>query len=112
MRILSNDEVLQLLNKLKAKLTNNLSDNFISISLYGSYARNEANKNSDIDVLVVVKNYDLETRYLVSSIASDLELEFEDTCLSSILVEEKELTEKPFYNSSFIKSVLNERILI
>lgn len=51
-----------------------LRDRLRLIRLYGSKARGDASKDSDIDVLVVVDKNDPETRELVSDIAYEIEV--------------------------------------
>ncbi|OGW12932.1 MAG: hypothetical protein A3G93_13870 [Nitrospinae bacterium RIFCSPLOWO2_12_FULL_45_22] len=45
----------QILKKLKKKLSNLYGERFRELILYGSYARGKANKDSDIDVVVVLE---------------------------------------------------------
>jgi predicted nucleotidyltransferase len=47
-------EIIQVINELKEKLVKIYGSSFIHLILYGSWARGEANENSDIDLLVVL----------------------------------------------------------
>lgn len=49
------DRLQLLLQELKSKLQELYGDRLFSVLLYGSVARGEANADSDIDVLVVLK---------------------------------------------------------
>lgn len=44
-----------ILTEVKNALKKLYKENLVDVILYGSYARNEFNKNSDIDLLVVLK---------------------------------------------------------
>ena len=46
----------EILNALLNELLNYFGDKFISLVVYGSVARGEARKNSDIDILLVIKD--------------------------------------------------------
>ena len=46
----------QILNKFKRKLLARYKDNIISLVLFGSVARGTAGKESDIDVLIILKD--------------------------------------------------------
>lgn len=58
----------KLLDKLKQQLNQTFDNNLILFTLYGSYARNEATKDSDVDLLVVLKNLSRETELMVEQI--------------------------------------------
>ncbi|MEW6662542.1 MAG: nucleotidyltransferase family protein [Bacillota bacterium] len=46
----------------------------MEIKLFGSAARGESHEDSDIDILVLLKHYDLNLRKRLISIATDLTL--------------------------------------
>lgn len=48
-------EIKNILTQLKRSLRLLYKDRFVSVILYGSYARNQADEDSDIDVAVVLK---------------------------------------------------------
>ena len=64
----------------QSKLRQHFGDALYKTIIFGSIARNEWNKNSDIDLLVILnrpKNpITWETEYLIRSIAYDFELEY------------------------------------
>ncbi|NJF25807.1 nucleotidyltransferase domain-containing protein [Thermococcus sp. Bubb.Bath] len=57
MPILQKGELEEILKEVKAKLQEILGDNLVEVILFGSYARGEAEEWSDVDVLVVVKQW-------------------------------------------------------
>lgn len=48
------ETISQVLNHIRDKIGLLYSDRFVSLQLYGSYARNEARQDSDIDLLLVL----------------------------------------------------------
>lgn len=51
-----------------------LKDNLVKEYLFGSYAKNEQSELSDIDILIIVKEFDAMIRKEISSLASDYSL--------------------------------------
>lgn len=98
-----NKKVKKLLLRVKEYLAERYGNRIKQVILYGSYARGEQHKDSDIDILVVVSN-DIDPIEVEESL-SDL--------LFEILLNEKELCsamaipEKLFeqYNSPFFLNV-------
>ena len=54
--------VLQILTELETKLQELLGDDLVRIVLYGSYAQNEQNKESDMDIMVLVNKEEPDLR--------------------------------------------------
>lgn len=52
-----------------------LKDNLIEEYLFGSYARNEQEDFSDIDILIIVKEFSAAVRKEISSLSSDYSLD-------------------------------------
>lgn len=88
-------------------------ENIVRILLYGSYARGDYNKDSDIDIAAIVhgERYDLQQKLdQVWDISSDLELEYETIVSPTVIpfneyMEYKEII--PYY-----KNIQKEGILI
>ncbi|ASJ02373.1 nucleotidyltransferase [Thermococcus profundus] len=57
MPILERNELEGILREVKAKLQEILGENLVEVILFGSYARGEAEEWSDVDVLVVVRQW-------------------------------------------------------
>jgi len=68
-------------------------DNLKKIVLFGSIARGEANKDSDIDVLVILKEVTLDDFTLVSNISADVswDMEYdENSYIQAVTVSEED----------------------
>jgi len=52
-----------------------LKDNLLDILIYGSIARGEAKKESDIDIIVVVKKNTFKTQMKLAALAFDILME-------------------------------------
>ena len=61
-----------------------LKDNLLVEYFFGSYARNEQNEFSDIDILIIVKEFNLKIRTEISSLSSNYSLE-RDVIISPII---------------------------
>jgi uncharacterized protein len=87
------------LDELKAGLTRIYGERLRGVYLYGSYARGEADAESDLDVLIVLDRID---RYAAEvdrtgALVSDLSLEYERS-ISRVFVSERDWSsrETPF----------------
>ena len=80
-----------LLRKLKKGLVDIYGDQLKAVILFGSYARGDYNKNSDLDVMIVLDTYKSRWEELVRSaeLASDLSLEYNVTISRTIMSEEQ-----------------------
>ena len=54
---MSEEELAQLLNEIKAGLTALYGGRLVGVYLFGSYARNEQDAESDVDILIVLNDY-------------------------------------------------------
>lgn len=88
-----------ILRSLRRELSRVLGDELVSVILYGSQARGQANAASDIDVLIVVRD-DSNYRGLIqrtSAVISDLSLRY-DVVISRVFVSKErfEQEQMPF----------------
>jgi predicted nucleotidyltransferase len=106
-----NEKEQQALRKFGMALKEALTDNFLEVKLFGSKARGDARKDSDIDVLVIISSGDWHMCDVVYDIATDILLETE-VCISPKVISRKEYNN--LYNSGnpFIKNVLREGITV
>ena len=84
------------------------SDDIKLIILFGSVARGEDTKESDIDILIVSPNAD-DLRYKINRIAVDIILE-KDEVISPYLMTEEHFNKTR--NNSFLTNVLNEGVVL
>ena len=69
------------------KVKENEGDNLLKIVLFGSVARGEANKDSDIDVLVILNECNYEKSREISDISVDVMqgMDFDDNAYIQVL---------------------------
>lgn len=101
------------LKKTSAELSNLFGNNLESIILYGSYARNDYDDESDIDVMALVdmdKSALSEYRRTVSNIANEIDLKYD--VLLSIKLQDKSTFNKYRDILPFYKNVVKEGVLL
>jgi predicted nucleotidyltransferase len=81
----------------------------ISEYLFGSYARNTQTPESDIDILIIVKEYTPVLQWQMSSLASDYALQY-DVCIAPILKDLENWKKNQTYHTLFYQNVLREGI--
>ena len=70
-------EIKKVLLKFKGELKNNLKEKFIDLILFGSHARGDYSKDSDIDVLLLTsKNLTKEEKGTISEMRTDMFLKY------------------------------------
>lgn len=109
--VLNRDELNSLLMSFVAKLRDLFGNKLNDVILYGSYARNEAEEGSDIDLMVLVDLTDeeiLKIRNKVYDYAS--EVLYEKSILISTIIQNKELFNKRFSFVPFYRNVIQEGI--
>ncbi len=62
------------LRKLKATLARDFP--LVELRLFGSKARGDSDKESDIDVLVVLEDYDWDTKMAVVDLCTDISIDY------------------------------------
>ena len=87
-----------------------LQDNkVIEKYLFGSYARNTHTSESDIDILIVIENYNTELQSKLSELASDYSLQYE--IYISPILKGLELWEKnKQYNTLLYQEIIQDGI--
>jgi predicted nucleotidyltransferase len=82
------ENVQRLLSELRSELQNLFGEKLKDIILFGSYARGDYDKESDIDIIALVDDTDLE-KYNDKIIDIEVELTIKHGVMPSILVENK-----------------------
>ncbi|MHB1653438.1 MAG: nucleotidyltransferase domain-containing protein [Desulfitobacteriaceae bacterium] len=99
------------IKKFAELLHEELTNNLISIRLYGSVARGNATTESDIDILVVVHEEDDMTKEKVWDIAVEVNLEY-DVVISTIVMSQRHYSHPLFQTSSFAHAIAQEGIAL
>ena len=97
------------IDQLKQRLLTELGNKINSIILYGSVARNEAQEESDIDILLIIENEDICDSILEMSCEIDLE---NGTATSHVYMTPGRLNRYINLGSPFIESVITEGITL
>ncbi|MCK4403983.1 MAG: nucleotidyltransferase domain-containing protein [candidate division Zixibacteria bacterium] len=90
-------------------LRTQLGDQIVSITLFGSKIRGDSGKESDIDVLVLIKKKNQRIRKKVAEILTDYLIEY-DLPLSPVLYDLYEYEKNKEIGSFFFKEVEKEGI--
>lgn len=82
-------KIRKLMKELKAGLVRIYGDRLKAVYLYGSYARGDYRPGSDVDVMILLKNYRnyWNEQKKISQLASDVSLEY-DLTISCIFIKE------------------------
>jgi predicted nucleotidyltransferase len=99
----------QVLERFKAVLKPLLADNLISLRLFGSRARGEGTEESDLDVLIMLreKNRALCRRIVAEALEIDLAY---DTNLAPTILSVEEFQQNRDYHTPFYRNVEREGV--
>ena len=101
----------QALARFKAALQSLLGDKLLSIRLFGSRARNEGTEESDLDVLVVVRDRDRALYRRIVEESLDIDLAY-DMNLAPTILSDKEYRRSREYGTHFYRNVEKEGIAL
>jgi predicted nucleotidyltransferase len=99
------------LRKFKASLEKRLGGTLREVRIFGSRARGNARKNSDIDVLIITATGDWHVSDVIYDIATDILLE-DGAVISPKVISEKDYKRLSKLRVPFIKNVAREGITI
>jgi len=97
------------INEFCRAVRGSLGTNLQEILLFGSMARGTSTFESDIDILVVVKNENGLIRDTVIDITVDINIKY-DVVISPIVMSKKRYLNPLFRQTNFLKSVEKEGI--
>jgi predicted nucleotidyltransferase len=95
--------------RLAERLRDAVGDRIEAIVLYGSVARGEAGKDSDVDLLIIVP--DGKIRRQILRVSYDLDLEF-GTVTSHVYMTPQEFERYLSWGDPFLREVLKEGIVL
>lgn len=96
---------------LRERLVEELGDKIESIVLYGSVARNEAHEDSDIDILVVIRDDDRKLYDKISKIRTRIDLD-NNTLTALVQMSRNELERYLKLGSPFMESVVEKGVIL
>ncbi len=99
------------LKKFRVGLEKALGRNLVEVKLFGSEARGDARKNSDIDVIVIIATGDWHICDVIYSIVTDILLE-DEICISPKVINKRDYDYLYKMRTPFIKNVIREGITI
>ena len=97
--------------QLKDRLVKELGNWIVSIVLYGSVAKKKAHANSDIDILLVVRDDDKRLYDQASKMRTKIDLD-NNTLTSLVHISSEELERYIELGSPFIRSVAEEGVIL
>jgi len=99
------------LDKFKALLESSFKENFFQVKLFGSKARGDDRKESDIDVLVLMREGDWRSYDRIYELVVDILLE-EEVSLSAKVMTDKEYNNLSARGNAFINNINREGITL
>lgn len=103
LEMIKDSKIKEILSKIQNKITNIFGDKLEDIILYGSYARLQNTKDSDVDIIVFIDESDNNLRKYedeITDIMVDLSLEYEvvvSIYLQSYMIYKKHANILPFF---------------
>lgn len=99
------------LERFRDALVNSLHDDAVEVRLFGSKARGDDRKDSDLDVLAVVSSDDWHVCDKVYQIATNLLLET-DVCISPKVISRRQFLRLRKEETPFIQNVMREGMAV
>lgn len=102
-------DIKHIIDEFVEQLRMKFQENILAVKLYGSYARGDSTNNSDIDVLVVVKDASLEKKLKIMDVSADISLKY-NTLLVALIMSQKHYDKGCSNNSLLIKKIEREGV--
>ncbi|NLD36783.1 MAG: hypothetical protein GX654_07940 [Desulfatiglans sp.] len=97
------------LYELKKRLNDNIP--LLNIKLFGSRARGDAGKYSDMDVFIETEKIDREIKEIIKTIVWEVSLE-NSVIISPLIFSKDELTNSPLAHAPIVKNIFEEGVNI
>ncbi|MEA1895873.1 MAG: nucleotidyltransferase domain-containing protein [Euryarchaeota archaeon] len=106
---LTSDPIKEIIKELKSGLEKKYGSQLKSILLFGSYARGEETEDSDIDIAIILEDFDHACTEIerTGDIVSSLSLKF-DTLISLVPIKEKDWLER---KTALISNIKREGVI-
>ena len=102
----NNDTIIsQIIHDFAMESRHILQNDLVAEYLFGSYATNTYTSLSDIDILIIVKNYRSDMQYELSGLASEYALKY-DVCISPIVKDVKLWEKNRLFNTLFYQEIV------
>ncbi len=88
-----------------------LGDNLVSVKLFGSKARGDFDKESDMDILFILHKRDWATSHRITVIVTEINLEY-NCNISPIIYTQSEYQKNQRFNTLFIQNLKKEAIAL
>ncbi len=99
------------LKKFKSALNKAIGKELLEIKLFGSKARGEARKDSDIDVLIIISSDDWKISDVVYGIATDILLD-DEVCISPKVMSKNDYDTLSSSKTPFMKNVARDAVTV
>ena len=104
-------EIKQVLDELRDALQDMLGANLVEVRLFGSRARGDAEPDSDVDVMVLVKERSLDLEEQIIGEATEISLEHELLIIPLVWsLESREKNRE--LNTLIYRNIINEGIIV
>lgn len=88
-----------------------LGNKLVKLKLFGSKVRGDSSSESDIDILIVVRERDFATGEQISEIAADINVTL-DVVISPVIYSVHEYERNRYFKTLFIENVEREGVAI